>query len=166
MVSSCLFSARNIILVENKQFRSSQQKQSGETLVATIQKISHQIMKKILDYNYYLFVEKFKAIEKEKVITFVTIFQYLFIVNLTLFIMLFFATIKQLLLPILIFCVVAFFWLRFYNRKKYNGRYTEIEANWNNENEQKKSFYKKIVWTLVLVAFCLMIINSQSFPEN
>ena len=123
-------------------------------------------MKKILDYNYYLFAEKFSAIEKEKVITFVIIAQYLFIVNCTLFIMLFFAPIKQLLIPILIFCLVAYFGLRFYNRKNYNGKYAEIEANWNSEDEKRKSFYKIIIWSLVLLGFVLMVINSQAFPEN
>jgi len=123
-------------------------------------------MRKILDYNYYLFVEKFSAIEKEKVITFVTIIQYLFIVNSLLFLMLFFASINQLILPILIFCLAAFFGLRFYNRKNYSNRYAEIEANWKNETEKKKSFYKIIIWALVLLAFCLMITNSQYFPEN
>lgn len=124
-------------------------------------------MKKILEYNYYLFAEKFSAIEKEKVITFVTIVQYLFIVNLTLFIMLFFIeSIKQFSLLSIIFCLVTFFALRFYNRKKYKNRYSELELNWNNEDENKKSFYKKLIWTLVLLTFCLMIINSQSFPQN
>ncbi|MDN3676330.1 hypothetical protein QWY90_03280 [Flavobacterium paronense] len=123
-------------------------------------------MKKIHNYNYYLFVEKLKAIEKEKVVTFVTIVQYLFIVNFTLFIMLFFASIKQLVLPILVFCLVTFFGLRFYNRKNYNGKYTEIEADWNSEDEKRKSFYKITIWTLVLLGFVLMVINSKAFPEN
>ena len=124
-------------------------------------------MKKILEYNYYLFAEKFTAIEKEKVITFVTIVQYLFIVNLTLFIMLFFTeSIKQFSVLLIIFCLVTFFALRFYNRKKYTDKYSEFELNWNNEDEKKKSFYKKLIWTLVLLTFCLMIINSQSFPSN
>jgi glucan phosphoethanolaminetransferase (alkaline phosphatase superfamily) len=124
-------------------------------------------MKKILEYNYYLFVEKFTAIEKEKVITFVTIVQYLFIVNLTLFIMLFFTeSIKQFSVLLIIFCLVTFFALRFYNRKKYTDKYSEFELNWNNEDEKKKAFYKKLIWTLVLLTFCLMIINSQSFPSN
>ena len=123
-------------------------------------------MKKIHNYNYYLFVEKLKAIEKEKVISFVTIVQYLFIVNFILFIMLFFASIKELLLPIIIFGLVTFFGLRFYNRKNYNGKYTEIETNWNSEDEKRKSFYKITIWTLVLLGFVLMVINSKAFPEN
>jgi glucan phosphoethanolaminetransferase (alkaline phosphatase superfamily) len=107
-------------------------------------------MKKILEYNYYLFAEKFTAIEKEKVITFVTIVQYLFMVNFTLFILLFFTEpLKQFPLLIIIFCLVTFFALRFYNRKKYRDRYFKFKLNWNNEDEKKKSFYKKLIWTLV-----------------
>lgn len=125
------------------------------------------IMKKILEYNYYLFAEKLTAIEKEKVITFVTIFQYLFIVNLTLFI---FSLItepqKQFPILIIIFCLVIFFALRFNNRKKYKDRYFEFKSNWNNEDGKKKSFYERLIWTLVLLTFCLMIINSQSLPTN
>ncbi|NGY37218.1 hypothetical protein FQU23_006785 [Flavobacterium sp. XN-5] len=124
-------------------------------------------MEKILEYNYYLFAEKFTTIEKEKVITFVTIVQYLFIVNFTLFILLFFTEpLKQFPLLIIIFCLVTFFALRFYNRKKYKDRYFEFKLNWNNEGEKKKSFYKKLIWTLVLLTFCLMIINSKSLPSN
>ncbi len=123
-------------------------------------------MKKILDYNYYLFTEKFSAIEKERVITYVTIVQYLFIVNLWLFITLLFIPLQKLILPLLVFCLFAFFGLRFYNRKNYNGRFSEIEANWSKEAEKKKSFYRKVIWTIVLLAFVLMIVNLQSFPKT
>jgi hypothetical protein len=73
---------------------------------------------KILEYNYYLFAEKFTAIEKE-VITFIDNCSISVYGELTLFILLFFTEpLKQFPLLIIIFCLVTFFALRFYNRKK------------------------------------------------
>jgi hypothetical protein len=67
----------------------------------------------------------------------VTIVQYLFMVNFTLFILLFFTEpLKQFPLLIIIFCLVTFFVLRFYNRK--NIEIDILSLNWNNEDEKKK----------------------------
>jgi len=124
-------------------------------------------MKKILEYNYYLFAEKFTAIEKDKVITYVTAIQYLFIVNITLYIILFFnETLQQYSLFFIILCIATFFALRFYNKNKYKNRYYEYKSNWNKEDEKKKSFYKYLIWGLVILTFFLMITNSQSLQPN
>lgn len=124
-------------------------------------------MKKILEYNYYLFAEKFSAIDKERIITFVTIFQYLFIVNAVLFVILFFTeSIQDFLLQILVFMVLTFFLLRFQNIKQFQNKYFLFESNWKNEQNNTKTFYKTFIWSMVAVTFLLMIINSKLLPPS
>ncbi len=98
-------------------------------------------MKKILEYNYYLFAEKFSGINKEKVITFVTIFHYLFIVNTVLFMILFFTeSIKDYFLQFLAFMVSTYLVLRFQNIKQFQDKYFLFKSNWKNEQSKTKTF--------------------------
>jgi hypothetical protein len=98
-------------------------------------------MKKLFEYFYYRIAKlNFKDNRPERAIISVTATQCVVLINILMAIsLMIFPEVKRKFNVFeMVFILVIFFGLDYYNNKLYKGRFEEFDARWGNEPKEKK----------------------------
>ena len=107
----------------------------------SITQLTIEHMKKLFEYFYYRIAKlNFKENKPERAIISVTITQSIIILNIVMGLILYiFPKIKRKLnIFEILFILLVFFGLDYYNNKIYKGRYNEFNERWSNESKTSK----------------------------